>query len=191
MITIFYGMSGSFKLTTMTRSKNYKDDFKIYSDVKPHYGYINQFFKDIRQPSDLDFVIHRLLTLKTPGLLEGKKNISIERGVSDFLQCYINRPETNKYLDLSFIPKVISEERDILTSLQPKEELKKVLLVMLDKDFISNTILLEPTRKAIYDNIDYYLERQRDYVKFTETYNNISEVIEIKNALEYLNNLKK
>ena len=52
MITIFYGMSGSFKLTTMTRSKNYKDDFKIYSDVKPHYGYINQFFKDIRQPSD-------------------------------------------------------------------------------------------------------------------------------------------
>ena len=107
------------------------------------------------------------------------------------MKCYINRPETNKYLDLSFIPKVISEERDILTSLQPKEELKKVLLVMLDKDFISNTILLEPTRKAIYDNTDYYLERQRDYVKFTETYNNISEVIEIKNALEYLNNLKK
>lgn len=190
MITIFYGMSGSLKLTTMTRSRKYKNDFKIYSDVKPHYEYINRFFKGIREPSDLDFAIHRLLTLKTPGLLEGRENISIERGISDFLQCYINRPETNKYLDLSFIPEVISEERKILSSIRKGEETRKILLVMLDKNFIKNTILLEPTRKIIYENVDYYLERQRDYVKFTETYNNISEVIEITNAIEYLNNLK-
>jgi hypothetical protein len=67
--------------------------------------------------------------------------------------------------------------------------IKKTLMIMLDKDFIKNKTLSEKTRADWFQGVEDYLEKQEDYVEFTKKYNDITEIIEIKDAREYLESL--
>ena len=67
---------------------------------------------------------------------------------------------------------------------------QKILLVQKDINFIKDTILKEPTRKEVFPGgLDDYLENQERYIEFTKKYNNISDIVYINNAMNYINNL--
>jgi hypothetical protein len=85
----------------------------------------------------------------------------------------------------SVISSAVNRESEIL---QPSM-IKKTLMIMLDKDFIKNKTLSEKTRADWFQGVEDYLEKQEDYVKFTKKYNDITEIIEIKDAREYLESL--
>ena len=86
---------------------------------------------------------------------------------------------------------IIDEEYNLLNSLGYGKP-KKLLLVMLDKDFILDKVLNEPNRRRYYPDLEIYLKRQEEYVEFTKKYNSIEkeDIIEIHDAYEYINNLK-
>lgn len=60
---------------------------------------------------------------------------------------------------------------------------------MLDEDFIENRVLNEINRLRYYPDLETYLKRQEEYVEFTKRYNHIDEVIEIRNAYDYIESL--
>lgn len=178
MIRIFYGMSGTFKLTTIQRK--YGDTFKILSAIKPHYKMAKTIFNGNRELQDLDFAMYRLLELSER--LPQVGDCSIERGITDFMHSYQNRSYWKPGID---IQKLVEAESETFGD----TEVKKILMVMKDEDFIQNTILSEPTRKAIYPDLKTYLSEQDKYVEFTKKWNLISEEIIILDAHTYLNNL--
>lgn len=188
MVNIFYGMSGSLKYTTMMSGK-YKEDFHVFSDIKPFWNYRKILFPEDLPGTDGDFIIQRLLTLRLPGYLPSKDSgidISIERGVSDSVLCMIENTALSCVWSEDDIKKVIDEETSIL---EGHGDLKKILLVMKDKDFIMNHVLNEENRLRYYPDIDTYFSKQNSYVQFTKKYNKIDEVIEIEDAFKYINNL--
>ena len=62
-------------------------------------------------------------------------------------------------------------------------------MIMLDEKFIAEKVLSEKTRADCFQGVEDYLGKQEDYVKFTKKYNDITEIIEIKDAREYLESL--
>ena len=194
MITIYYGMSGALKATTINESPRHKEDLKIWSDIKPYWNYRKTLFPTELPGTDGDFIIQRLLQIQNMKLLakEGilcKYNWVIERGVSDMIKCMIdNKTFIGKDKD---IYRIVNEEYNLLDELG-YGKLKKILLVMLDKDFILDKVLNEPNRRRYYPDLETYLKKQEEYIKFTIKYNGIEkeDIIEIYNAYEYINNLK-
>ena len=60
-------------------------------------------------------------------------------------------------------------------------------MIQRDKDFVKNEVLSDPYRKKTFnDDPELYFDLQNKYVEFTQKYNKINEVIEIKNAKEYI-----
>lgn len=194
MTTIFYGMSGTFKYTTMTSGSEWKESFKVFSDIKPWWNYRLNLFPGSLKGNDGDFVIYRLLTLSLPGYLPKDKDIVIERGISDSILCMISDKGENLWEDgedrvwsEAEIGRCIDEELKIL---RPYGDVKKVLFIMLDKKFIEEKILTEPNRKRYYPDVETYLKKQEEYVEFTKRYNEIDEEILITDAYEYLKRLQ-
>ena len=142
MITIYYGMSGALKATTINESPRHKEDLKIWSDIKPYWNYRKTLFPTELPGTDGDFIIQRLLQIQNMKLLakEGilcKYNWVIERGVSDMIKCMIdNKTFIGKDKD---IYRIVNEEYNLLDELG-YGKLKKILLVMLDKDFILDNL---------------------------------------------------
>jgi hypothetical protein len=189
MIYYFYGMSGTLKATTIG-SPRYEEALKIWSDIKPYWNYRKTLFPEELPGTDGDFIIQRLIKLNnyreliTEGELSGSKDICIERGVSDMIKCMIDNG-TFKGEDKD-IYKIIEEEGNIFPIWWTT---RKILLVMLDEDFIENRVLNEINRLRYYPDLETYLKRQEEYVEFTKRYNHIDEVIEIRNAYDYIESL--
>lgn len=189
MIYYFYGMSGTLKATTIG-SPRYEEALKIWSDIKPYWNYRKTLFPEELPGTDGDFIIQRLIKLNnyreliTEGELSGSKDICIERGVSDMIKCMIDNG-TFKGEDKD-IYKIIEEEENIFPIWWTT---RRILLVMLDKDFIENRVLNEINRLRYYPDLETYLKRQEEYVEFTKRYNHIDEVIEIRNAYDYIESL--
>lgn len=189
MIYYFYGMSGTLKATTIG-SPRYEEALKIWSDIKPYWNYRKTLFPEELPGTDGDFIIQRLIKLNNyrelimEGELSGGKDICIERGVSDMIKCMIDNG-TFKGEDKD-IYKIIEEEESIFPIWWTT---RKILLVMLDKDFIENRVLNEINRLRYYPDLETYLKRQEEYVEFTKRYNHIDEVIEIHNAYDYIESL--
>ena len=194
MITIYYGMSGALKATTINEAPRHKEDLKIWSDIKPYWNYRKTLFPVELPGTDGDFIIQRLLQIQNMKLLakEGilcKYNWVIERGVSDMIKCMIDNGTFDG--NDENIYHIIDEEYNLLNSLGYGKP-EKILLVMLDKEFILDKVLSEPNRKRYYPDLDIYLKKQEEYVEFTKKYNGIERenIIEIYDAYEYINNLK-
>ena len=189
MIYYFYGMSGTLKATTIG-SPRYEEALKIWSDIKPYWNYRKTLFPEELPGTDGDFIIQRLIKLNNyrelimEGELSGGKDICIERGVSDMIKCMIDNG-TFKGEDKD-IYKIIEEEESIFPIWWTT---RRILLVMLDKDFIENRVLNEINRLRYYPDLETYLKRQEEYVEFTKRYNHIDEVIEIHNAYDYIESL--
>ena len=189
MIYYFYGMSGTLKATTIG-SPRYEEALKIWSDIKPYWNYRKTLFPEELPGTDGDFIIQRLIKLNnyreliTEGELSGSKDICIERGVSDMIKCMIDNG-TFKGEDKD-IYKIIEEEGNIFPIWWTT---RIILLVMLDEDFIENRVLNEINRLRYYPDLETYLKRQEEYVEFTKRYNHIDEVIEIRNAYDYIESL--
>lgn len=181
MITIYYGMCGSLKFTTMNQL--FPSDCQILSDIKPFVDYSNNLFQGKSLYNDLTLAVYRLQQIKNFKTVN--KSISIERGITDFLQCYIMRGND---LPESLIKNVVQEESKLLLD-KNLGSLKKILLVMEDTDFILNKVLNEPHRRNTYPNIEIYLKEQENYVQFTKQYNQIDSIIHITDAMDYIKKL--
>ena len=193
MITIYYGMSGALKATTIENAPRHKNDLKIWSDIKPYWNYRKTLFPSELPGTDGDFIIQRLLQIQDMKRLSKSGSLCIynwviERGVSDMIKCMIDNgtfDESNQ----EYIYHIINEEYNLLDELGFGKP-QKILLVMLDKNFIQDKVLNEPNRKRYYPDLETYLKKQEEYVNFTKQYNDISEVIEIRDAYNYIDNLK-
>lgn len=186
MITIYYGMCGTFKLTTLTSEKHI-NDFKLLSDIKPFTDLRRDLFEGTFDMNDLTLAACRLMRYSY--IKTDLPNVAIERGITDYCHCHNQRQGSVK-LDSHIITNLVDKELSLLLNLD-KGDIKKVLMIMNDTDFIKNTILLEPHRLDTYHDIDNYLYQQEDYVKFTKLYNDIEEVIDITDAMSYLKTINK
>ena len=194
MITIYYGMSGALKETTIKNAPRHENSLKIWSDIKPYWEYRKTLFPEELPGTDGDFIIQRLLKIKDMAKLYKEGCLSyhnwvIERGVSDMIKCMIDNKTFHG--DDEDIYRIIYEEYNLLDNLGLGKP-EKLLLVMLDKDFIVDKVLKEPNRKRYYPDLETYLKKQDEYVEFTKKYNKIKDenVINIHDAYDFIENIK-
>ena len=104
-ITIYYGFSGTLKLTTMQAEPGYQ----ILSWNKTYQNYSKELLGKL--PKDLDLGLLRLTQLKTfPWNLS--QSYLIERGISDFLEFWTHNREGR--WDPEFIEPWLKAESDLL-----------------------------------------------------------------------------
>lgn len=174
-------MSGTLKYTKL-KSEASPRDWIILSNIKPHLQLSLELLG--KPPLDTDFALERLLQYKSIPWTSLEGNVLVERGVSDFLESWTSQEENKNlressefikpWLELEFKDKPVTRE----------------LLVMLDRGFIQEKVLAEPSRSRRFPDVDTYLSRQSEYVKFTEKWNKIDSVIEIRDAEKFIRELK-
>jgi len=180
MVRIYYGISGTLKMTTIERFKG----VKILSANKP-YKRISQELLGT-SPNDLELGVFRLVQLENLGRLDPETDYHVERGITDFLEFWTSRPGNEELRESwEFIEPWVKLESKLLPGA------KKILLRMEDQDFISSKVLQDPYRRQVLPDLDTYLKRQEDYVKFTKTWNRFDQEIIIKDANQYLMNIEK
>lgn len=214
-VKIYYGLSGSFKSTTIKQSMKLGDDV-LWSGIKPWKSWEKNILGFKNNPSDLNFALLHLSRLKDREYSIIKENtiFHVERGISDMVFYWLLCSPTKSYKSdittdkedikkslLSYSINALSNESMLINLIE--EEIKiskvvggsekdpiKVLLVQKDIDFIKNVVLKEETRSDRFPNgVEDYLRAQDLYVDFTKQFNKIDEVIEITNAKDYLKNL--
>lgn len=199
MIKIFYGMSGSFKGATLTAERSASEDSDVYevrSMIKPWKDIMERIFNTSKPEDHRDYTLLHLCTLKNKideideyymgsyNLLP--KTVLVERGVTDSLY-YWTRGKIYGREIIEIIEKAVQEELNIVSGYG---EIKKILLVNKDKDFIRDVILQEPHRSQVFPGgLEDYLHQQDDYIAFTSRFNDISEVKVIENAKDYIKGL--
>lgn len=199
MTTILFGMSGSGKGQLL--KSTYKDNFKVWSATKRFYDMDEIYFGWNSHPNDAHLAIFRLMTLDLPGFLpdcslRGGGDVVIERGVTDHIFCVPNRqiPGLESY-DSMKIKEMVELESEIIKKRTKCDDIVKILLVMEDKKHIESKVLNGPDskhRKAIYPDVDTYLEKQKEYVDFTLKYNPdiaVGDAWVIKNARSFIESL--
>lgn len=185
-VEIYYGMSGAMKSATID-SKLSKYDLPVMrSKIKSWKKYQTTIFDGLIEYNDLNYGILHLVGLESflSGLcINEQESAIIERGISDSIFYHTLRvrfPGSQK--DLETINKAIQEELNLLRGCK----VRKILLVQEDTDFIGNVVLADQYRASCFKGVDDYLEKQRKYVRFTEEYNKIDEVVKIVNAKDYI-----
>ena len=187
MIKIYYGLSGTFKGTTIKSIlSNNQDIAVVWSMIKTWKRLETGIYSGLIERNDLNYALLHLCNLEHTLKTTDKKDILVERGVSDMsfyrLSAYRNMSES---IDDSWIRKSVEEElRQCID-----HKIYKILLVQNDREFIENVVLSEKTRREVFPNLDTYLKCQDQYVKFCEKYNDIDEIIKINNAKSYLESL--
>jgi len=180
MVRIYYGISGTLKMTTIERFEG----VKILSANKP-YKRISQELLGT-SPNDLELGVFRLVQLENLRKLNPETDYHVERGITDFLEFWTSRPGNEGLRESGeFIEPWVKLESKLLPGA------KKILLRMEDQDFISSKVLQDPYRRQVLPDLDTYLKRQEDYVKFTKTWNRFDQEIIIKDANQYLMNIEK
>lgn len=198
MIKFFYGMSGAFKGVTLMAERDASEDevFEIRSMIKPWKDIMGRIFDTTKPEDHRDYALLHLCTIKNVvdeideystgayDLLE--KTILVERGVTDPLYYWLRGKIFGKETE-EIIEKAVQEELDLL---QGYGNIRKILLINQDRDFIENVVLKEPHRSGVFPGgIDQYMKDQEDYIAWTSRWNNINEVREIKSAREYIEGL--
>lgn len=183
MIKIYYGLSGTLKSSTIKQKYEEGDEKPVIirSAIKNWKYNRDALFPWLCNESNLNYALLHLTRLQD--YVYGDYDFIIERGVTDPL--YYEYQKQPELITPSVISSAVEKESEIL---QPSM-IKKTLMIMLDKDFIRNKTLSEKTRADWFQGVEDYLEKQEDYVKFTKKYNDITEIIEIKDAREYLESL--
>lgn len=179
-VKIYYGMSGTFKTTTIQATKK-SSDLVVRSRIKVWKGYRDKLFPWLFTESNLNYALLHLTQLEEAR--NWKSDILIERGISDMLFYeLISSPET---INSETIIRAINQESKIFGN----RSIQKILLIMNDTGFIADTILSEPTRGKWFSDVNDYLRKQEEYIEFTKTNNNIDTEIKIENAKDYLGKL--
>lgn len=191
-ITIYYGMSGALKGSTIGTAKKRAPDLKVMeSSIKPWKFYQFGLFAGLIEYNDLTYTILHLVRLRE--FMKENHNSSdllVERGVTDslFYHYYNDEFPGGSEEDPKFIEDVCQAERTLL--MPDFSKIKKVLLIQEDQEFVKDSVLKEEFRKKTFkDSPDYYFEMQEKYVNFTTKYNSIDEVIRINNARDYIVNV--
>lgn len=186
MIKFFYGLSGTFKSATIETLFNSPDTVAVWSMIKYWKKLETSIFSGQISYNDLNYALLHLSILEHTLKTTDKKNILVERGVSDMSYYRMKAYEAlGESIDDSWIYKSVEEELRICRD----QSVHKILLIQNDKDFIRDIILSEPTRAEKFPSLNDYLKSQDDYIKFTEKYNNISKVITINDAKSYIESL--
>lgn len=188
MIKFYYGMSGTFKSTTIEREqKKSEDSTVIRSMIKSWKKIENELFPGLIERNNINFAALHLCNLESQVTnLDYDHLTLIERGVTDMLFYQIQ--ECSSLLQNSgWIEKVVNYELKLVEGDANTPE--KILLVQKDRNFIENKILSEPTRREIFPDVDSYLKAQDSYVEFTGRFNKLTDIIVINDANLYLNSL--
>ena len=186
-------MCGTFKETTIkTLLKDPRRGYTlpVWSMNKPwknlEKGVLNGLIRD----SNIDLAALSLCNLENVlRIADNDPDIEFllcERGVLDNMFY-----QEIKYENLSKdqIKQIRQAELDI-ESEHGFKEIRNTVLVMEDEDFIENCILLEPSRRKWFPDVESYLREQEKYVKFIFSYLN-GEMVErrICSAAEYLKSI--
>ena len=188
MIKIFYGLSGTFKGTTIKSILNDNQNIAVvWSMIKTWKRLETGIYSGLIERNDLNYALLHLCNLEHILKTTDKENILVERGVSDmsyYRMCAYNSMDLN--VSDKWICEAIGEELRICQG----QAVHKILLVQNDREFIENVVLSEKTRREVFPNgLTDYLKNQEAYITFTEQYNKIDEVITINNARSYLESL--
>ena len=179
MIKFFYGMSGTFKSTTIdSESEGFENPTIIRYMIKPWKRIEEKLFPGLIEKNNIIFATLHLCNLESQvSNLDIDHLTLIERGVTDML--FYQSQECNSIVQNdSWIKKAVEYELGLVENDANSPE--KILLIQKDRDFIENKILSEPTRREIFPD---------DYVKFTGKYNKLTDIIIINDANVYLNSL--
>lgn len=177
---IFYGISGTFKETTI-KSKLGEDDIPVWSSIKIWKELEESLPSEYGIPGNLKFALLHLTNLQRAS--KENKNLYIERGVTDMLFF-----ETLKLGGLreGIVTSSVNKESELLAEF----DVTRILLVMKDREFIRQYILSNKYRREVLPgDVSDYLEKQESYINFTKSINKIDETIIIDNAETYLNSL--
>ena len=188
-VKFYYGLSGTFKGTTIKSLLKPGDDV-LWSGIKRWKSW-EKLLDGRLESNNLNLALLHLSRLsdKEFNLALDDRDLYVERGVSDMLFYWLqNSSALNSEI---IIPGLIEEELKISKTVSGgQEEPEKILLVQRDYDFIEHVVFSEPTRRNCFPGgIRDYIDAQDRYVKFTKTYNKISNVIYIDNAKEYLSSI--
>lgn len=188
MIKFYYGMSGSFKATTIMAEEN-KLVEKIpivWSMIKPWKYYESNIFGGLTAPDHLNYAMLHLCNFISTIKNSKGKDILVERGVSDPIFYWV-RDNRSAERNNIWIINAVQEELALCNGFGGVE---KTLLIMKDKNFIENVILKEPSRAKVFPlGSISYLADQEKYVDFTLKYNNVDNIIEITDAKDYIEKL--
>lgn len=183
MITFYYGMSGAFKSATIKSRLEKDKSLKVLrSKIKSWKNLENSLFNGLIEYNDLNYALLHLTLLedKMDELDDKNSGLLVERGVTDML---FYKTRELKIVNDMWIGFITNYEESLC-----REKPEKILLIQKDRNFIENVILNEPSRREKFPNVDSYLKEQENYINFTKTYNNITEIIEITNAEDYITN---
>ena len=191
-------MSGAFKGVTLTAEDIASEGciLKVRSMIKPWKDIMGRIFNNTKQEDHRDYTLLHLCILEhkvsearmwwpeREDCLE--KDINVERGVTDSLYYWLRGKIYGRETEEE-IARAVEEELRIVSGLG---DIKKILLVNKDEDFIRNVILKEPHRAQVFPGgVSEYLSEQDKYISFTARWNKINEVREIENARDYIESL--
>lgn len=189
-VKIYYGLSGTFKSTTIKSLFKPGDDI-LWSGIKQWKSWESNILCNKNNPCDLNFALLHLSRLKDReySIIKDNTVFYIERGISDMVFYWLLNNSTEPFEDL--LVNLINEEINISKFVGGDDiEPKKILLIQRDIDFIDNVVLREKTRAERFPRgVEDYLKAQDLYVDFTKKFNKIDEIIEITNAKNYLKKL--
>lgn len=189
MINFFYGMSGAFKGVTISAVKNAseKEIVEVRSMIKYWKDSSLRIFSTSFKEDHRNYTLLHLCNLKhTVENIDEDSEVVIERGVTDSLYYYLRGKIYGREIE-DEIARAVEEELGIVSGLG---DIKKILLVNKDEDFIRNVILKEPHRAQVFPGgVNDYLQQQNKYISFTARWNKINEVREIENARDYIESL--
>ena len=169
---------------------------KVRSMIKPWKDIMGRIFDNSKKEDHRDYALLHLCTLENkaeearmywPGKMDCiERDINVERGVTDSFY-YWTRGKIYGRETEEQITRAVEEELRIVSGLG---DIKKVLLINKDVDFISSVILKEPHRSQVFPGgVKEYLEEQEKYISFTGRWNKIDDVREITNARDYIEGL--
>lgn len=189
MINFFYGMSGAFKGVTISAVKNAseKEIVEVRSMIKYWKDSSLRIFSTSFQEDHRNYTLLHLCNLKhTVENIGEDSEVVIERGVTDSLYYWLRGKIYGREIE-DEIACAVEEELRIVSGLG---DIKKILLVNKDEDFIRNVILKESHRAQVFPGgVNDYLQQQNKYISFTARWNKIDEVKEIDNARDYIESL--
>ena len=185
-VTFFYGISGTFKTTTVNSLLNREKCGVVRSKIKTWKNLESGIFSGLINYNDLNYALLHLCILEheVDELKNENEKILVERGITDMF--YFSLRNTKMNIKDDIIYSAVNKECDIC-----KGEINKILLVQKDLKFIEDVVLKDPIRAKIFpEGLNQYLENQENYIEFTEKYNNITQIIEINDAKKYLAELE-
>lgn len=189
-VKIYYGLSGSFKGTTIDQTLRPGDEV-LHSGIKQWKFWEKNILSEKNNPNDLNFALLHLSRLmdREYSLIKDSTTFHVERGVTDMVFYWLLNHPTENYETI--IKGLVEEEIRVSKFVGGDDiEPEKILLVQKDKEFIEKIVLREKTRSDRFPGgVEDYLKAQDLYVDFTKKYNKISKVIEVTSARDYLKKL--